>query len=85
MEAYKSEIREKESGIQKLRQELIIMQEKRDVNYSEIESQSSKMQQLESKIFFLEDEVNKYFKPSNMIWLMLSITGILLFKYRIAI
>jgi hypothetical protein len=58
LESFKSEIRAKEECIQKMRQELLVMQEKRDCNMSEIEAHANKSQQLESRLFFLEDEVS---------------------------
>ena len=56
LEAYKAETRSRDDCIQKLRQDLLAMQEKRDVSVSESESLASKNQQLESRLFFLEDE-----------------------------
>lgn len=56
LDAFKAENRAKDDMIQKMKQDLIMLQEKRDMNLSEIESHTSRIQQLENRLYYLEDE-----------------------------
>ena len=58
LESLKFELKTRDDIIQKLRQEVLILQEKRDQIYSELDSQSAKFSQLECRLFFKEEEVN---------------------------
>lgn len=58
LESLKFELKTRDDIIQKLRQEVLLLQEKRDQIYAELDSQSAKFSQLECRLFFKEEEVN---------------------------